>query len=141
MRLKEREDSGKDVFVIHLGDHDPSGIDMTRDIQDRFAVFGCKALVRRVALNFDQVKRYAPPPNPAKVTDSRYAEYEKEYGEESWELDALTPEIITNLIEREIDGLRDEDEWAHSLAKQDAGRKQLRAITDRWGEVVDYLGE
>lgn len=58
--------------IIHLGDHDPSGIDMTRDNKDRLSVFvGEEVEVRRIALNFDQVEEYSPPPNPAKLTDSR----------------------------------------------------------------------
>lgn len=27
-------------YIIYLGDHDPSGVDMTRDIQDRMFMFG-----------------------------------------------------------------------------------------------------
>lgn len=83
--------------------------------------------VRRMALTMDQVEEYNPPPNPAKDTDSRFAKYCDEYGvTESWELDALDPPVIVELIEREVDEIRDHDKWtekeeqhADELAKLD----------------------
>ena len=83
------------VTVLHLGDHDPSGIDMTRDNDDRLSMFAEGGVyLRRIALNMDQVEEYNPPPNPAKTTDTRYESYINEYGEESWELDALDPDVL-----------------------------------------------
>ena len=71
---------GQRVVIIHLGDHDPSGIDMTRDVQDRLSMFGTSTEVRRIALNMDQVEQYDPPPNPAKMTDSRANDYADLHG-------------------------------------------------------------
>jgi hypothetical protein len=79
MRLVGYEKNGQDTVVIHLGDHDPSGIDMTRDIQDRLRLFGSNAEVHRIALTMEQVEQYDPPPNPAKLTDSRAAGYLDEH--------------------------------------------------------------
>ncbi|NCU30405.1 hypothetical protein EOM57_01220 [Candidatus Saccharibacteria bacterium] len=94
-------------IILHLGDHDPSGVDMTRDIQDRLSMFGSSVYVDRIALTFEQVERYTPPPNPAKITDSRCKAYIEEYGRESWELDALNPTIISDLITEHVDSLTD----------------------------------
>jgi hypothetical protein len=52
----------------------------------------------RIALNMDQVEAYAPPPNPAKLTDSRSNAYVKRFGGQSWELDALPPDALAGLI-------------------------------------------
>lgn len=105
-RLKYRQEiQSKDCVVIHLGDHDPSGIDMSRDIEERLALFGVdpkRFTFNRIALNMEQVDTYNPPPNPAKITDSRCAEYIKRYGYESWELDALEPKMLDTLIKEEI---------------------------------------
>jgi len=38
-RFKEKLQEGKDCILLHLGDHDPSGIDMTRDNQYRLNTF------------------------------------------------------------------------------------------------------
>jgi hypothetical protein len=68
--------SGLAPVVLHLGDHDPNGLDMTRDNRDRLAMFARQGVeVRRLALNMEQIERYRPPPNFAKETDSRYAAY------------------------------------------------------------------
>lgn len=94
--------NGQDPVIIHLGDHDPSGLDMTRDIKKRFDTFGCQCKVKRIALNYSQVKKYKPPPNFAKVKDSRYKKYVNEFGQDCWELDALEPSIIEGLIDMEV---------------------------------------
>lgn len=100
--------------IIHLGDHDPSGIDMTRDNQERLDTFNgerYETTVRRIALNMDQVEEYGPPPNPAKTTDSRFRKYVRRYGNESWELDALNPGVLVELIRDTVDEYRDQDLW------------------------------
>ena len=94
-------------MILHLGDHDPSGVDMTRDIQERLRMFESDVEVKRIALTMEQIKLYNPPPNPAKITDSRCQGYIEKYGCESWELDALNPTIIKDLISKEVDVLTD----------------------------------
>lgn len=107
---------GQTPVVFHLGDHDPSGIDMTRDNRDRLELFcGVKVQVVRLALNMPQIEQYRPPPNPAKATDSRFADYRRLYGDESWELDALEPTVIRDLIKKAILGVRDEGAWDTAL--------------------------
>lgn len=133
------------VTVLHLGDHDPSGIDMTRDIEDRIDMFSGgwvtrgRITVRRIALNMDQVERYSPPPNFAKVTDARFAAYQAEYGDDSWELDALDPSTLNELIVSNVLALRDETLWAEAEAEQERERAQLREISDNFHNVVDFL--
>lgn len=91
--------------IIHLGDHDPSGIDMTRDIQERMDMFGADVFVKRVALTMEQIETFCPPPNPTKLSDARASSYIREYGHECWELDALEPKVITSLIRNEVTAL------------------------------------
>jgi hypothetical protein len=138
-RLIDRENDGKRTFIIHLGDHDPSGIDMTRDIQERLRLFESEAEVRRIALNFDQIDQYNPPPNPAKTTDARYESYRMLHGEESWELDSLSPEVIVDLIRDEVESLLDTGVWEASLARQAEARHQLEMVSERWNGIVESL--
>lgn len=102
-RLGGWRGEGSEPVVLHLGDHDPSGIDMSRDIRERLEMFvgGCIGF-ERLALNMDQVKKYKPPPNPAKLTDSRCGGYVAAYGDKSWELDALEPKVLARLVEGNI---------------------------------------
>jgi hypothetical protein len=130
---------GQDPIVIHLGDHDPSGVDMTRDIGDRLALFGAEVEVRRIALNMDQVDQYQPPPNPAKLTDARANGYISRYGNQSWELDALDPTTLDALITATIDDYRDPGQWDTDTAAMDADRDLLTHAANRWHEIADYL--
>ena len=135
-RLLQKEEEGKDTFIIHLGDHDPSGIDMTRDIEARLFMFGSDVEVRRIALNWDQIDKYNPPPNPAKATDARFRAYQDRYGDESWELDSLEPRVLVQLIEDEVGVLCDDDRRQARIAEQKEARKQLRDVAKRWEEIV-----
>ena len=120
---QERQD--KETIILHLGDHDPSGIDMTRDMRERMEMFGSSVQIRRIALNMDQVEQYDPPPNPAKETDSRFARYREEFGDESWELDALEPQVLAQLISAHVRELRDEDKWDAQLEREEAMKATL----------------
>lgn len=123
-----------ETTLIHLGDHDPSGIDMTRDIQDRLEMFGSIVVVKRIALNMDQIEEHQPPPNPAKTTDSRYESYIAEYGDESWELDALDPRILVDLITETVEQYTQQDLFDAQEAIQEAQRKEIRNIADEWSK-------
>ena len=124
-RLEAYADRGKGVHVIHLGDHDPSGIDMTRDNRDRLNTFSrhVGVEVHRIALNMDQVEEFSPPPNRAKVTDSRYAGYVDQFGEESWELDAMEPAYLS-IIQAKAEDYR-RGTRPRSLSTRNSGRPTL----------------
>lgn len=128
-------------IIIHLGDHDPSGIDMTRDIQDCLEMFGADVIVKRVALTMNQIDHYNPPPNPAKITDSRCGRYIAQYGHESWELDALEPKVITTLINQEVTMYRDDTLYRQVCGKESREKEELQLLCDRYGEAVSYLME
>ena len=123
--------------ILHFGDHDPSGIDMTRDIADRLHLFGSEVDVRRVALNMDQIDQYDPPPNPAKLSDSRSEKYVSEFGPNSWELDALEPRVLAALVDLEIDEVLEEDLWAEDVATEARNKSELSLVSNSWGLVVD----
>jgi hypothetical protein len=131
-------ESGQEVIILHLGDHDPSGLDMTRDIEARVRVFlngtGKSVSVLRLALNMDQVEALKPPTNPAKTTDRRFAAYRKQFGTESWELDALRPDYMADLVEKEIRKLIDFDRWQ---ARSD----QINLIKAKLREVAEDLND
>lgn len=119
------------VTILHLGDHDPSGIDMTRDNDDRLnMVFGGDVEMIRIALNMDQIEQYSPPPNPAKVKDSRFEQYLQDFGPDSWELDALEPAVINDLIRTHVDHIRDDDLFDEAQARYEMDCDTLDEIID-----------
>jgi hypothetical protein len=138
-RLARHARLGQTPIIFHFGDHDPSGIDMTRDIDDRLRLFTGGLDVNRLALNMDQVEQYSPPPNPAKITDSRAAVYIREYGDESWELDALDPATLAALVRTAVEGIRDKDKWSEAKSKEDEARRLLTAVSDDWDNLTEGL--
>ena len=134
---------GREVTVLHFGDHDPSGMDMTRDIEARINMFlqghGDTFHLKRLALNMDQIEQYDPPPNPAKDTDSRYWDYRQQFGGESWELDALDPKVLSGLVTDAIRDTLDHKRWHVAVNKENRNKKVLRQLTDRYDEVAAFL--
>lgn len=135
--LKQRH--RESCTIIHLGDHDPSGIDMTRDIQERLEMFGATVDVKRVALTMGQIETYNPPPNPTKITDARAKGYISRYGHECWELDALEPKLITSLIRNEVTALMDEDLFNEVAARERDEKEDIQLISDNYDDVIDGL--
>lgn len=121
------QNCGRAPHILYLGDHDPSGLDMVRDISDRLAGFGVCVDVRPIALTKDQIERYDPPPNPTKVTDSRAEKYIAEHGRTSWELDALPPSVLHELVRGGLESLLDMDKYNACVAEE---RDDIRAIRD-----------
>jgi hypothetical protein len=139
-RFEAMADEGRVCVLIHLGDHDPSGIDMTRDNSERLELFAGQGVeVRRIALNMDQVRQYNPPPNPAKLTDKRADQYIRIHGDKSWELDALQPNIIEKLVEDEIRSMVDFEVWDETQEREREGRKALAELHHRWDDVRAFL--
>lgn len=149
-----------EAVILYLGDLDPSGEDMVRDIDERLNQFVnggliCEfsagrpyrggdvnvestddhllrlspridVLVRKIALTPQQVEEFDPPPNPAKVTDSRAAKYIEEHGTSSWEVDALPPPDLRDIIEGKLELLLDMDLMDKVKEQENDEKKRLR---------------
>ncbi len=135
-RLRKWSEGGQSPFIIHLGDHDPSGIDMSRDIYERLRqTFMADCEFERVALTMEQVEEYQPPPNPMKVRDPRAKTYVAKFGDESWELDALQPSKFRELIEHQLGRIRDQKLWDADLKEKAKVKGQLKTLASDWGFV------
>ncbi len=128
-------------IIIHLGDHDPSGIDMTRDIQERLEIFNADVFVKRIALTMEQVDEFNPPPNPTKLSDARAGNYISEFGHECWELDALEPQVITNLIRNEVTNLMDVNLLHEIEEKESNDKNDLEKICDYYDEILGFMDD
>ncbi|MFH0952361.1 MAG: hypothetical protein V1838_04200 [Patescibacteria group bacterium] len=135
-RLLSHRLNDKQILVIYLGDHDPSGIDMTRDIDERLTMYSeiSDIEVARIALNYDQVELWQPPENPAKQTDSRFMSYAMKFGESSWELDAVEPSTLADLINTLVAERRDDDLWAEAVEKENRMRAKLQQFVENYGD-------
>lgn len=120
------------LALFYLGDHDPSGEDMVRDVADRLEMFGVQDLeVRKLALTMEQVRQYKPPPNPAKMTDSRASAYVAEHGRQSWEVDALPPQVLQQIIRRAFDAIVDREAMDAIIEREDRHKDALRRAAKR----------
>ena len=139
-RLARHAHNGQIPVVLHLGDHDPSGIDMTRDIRERLSLFSRRHIkVDRIALNMDQIRELNPPPNPAKPSDGRYDKYVEEYGYECWELDALDPPVMEALVQDHVLAYRDDDLWNSAQEVEQEHRADLSLVAEDWEVAVSHL--
>jgi len=140
-RFADYLNQGLIPLVLHLADHDPNGIDMTRDVCERLAFYTRADIeVRRIALTMEQVRQYAPPPNFARETDTRYVAYVEQFGAtDCWELDALSPTVISNLIHDEIRSLINEPKWKAALASEERNRRLLDRVADNWTKIQKLL--
>ena len=144
-RMDRYMHKGQTPIVLHLGDHDPSGIDMSRDISERIQeTFKVKPIeFRRLALNMKQIKKAKPPlpPSPAKITDSRAVGYIAKHGDQSWELDALEPSFLVSLIFDALKEIRDEKQYKKDLKRRDAHRQDLKGVSDNWNKIIKNLNK
>lgn len=146
-RFVERHEQGKELYVIYLGDHDPSGIDMSRDVEERLDLFVKTSTLRcdeihpnkpsavemkRVALNMDQIRKLKPPENPAKLTDSRADGYISRFGHSSWELDAIEPRQLATLVSNAIESVMDRERFDANEAKMKRDRDLLLSFAKNY---------
>lgn len=140
-RIKDKINENKYAVILYLGDHDPSGLDMVRDINDRITEFleagddytdisGDEFKIIQLALNMKQIEQYNPPPNPAKITDPRAKWYINKYGNKSWELDALEPKVLIKIAENGIKQFLDEDKYNYWINREIKEKEALEDFGD-----------
>jgi hypothetical protein len=162
--------SAKKIKILYLGDFDPSGVDMLRDIEERICEFflgkrggfekwmvtserpngkkkkrscsyhpdlwrqickekyGIDFEIISIALTQEQIQEHEPPPNPAKITDPRHAKFSIEHGDTSWEVDALPPEVLNQILTDSIENNIDRAVYDKILENEEKGRKKLTAL-------------
>jgi len=124
---------GKRIVVFYMGDHDPSGLDMTRDVRERLSMFAeCGVTVERLALNYPQVQTLKPPKNPTKETDTRAAEYNKHF-KASWELDAIEPAMLARIVTEAVLKYRDAGKWQNAVMAEKRMKAELQELADSYG--------
>lgn len=128
----------RSVKILYLGDFDPSGLDMIRDIQDRieefkegynnFSVDEMEFEIIPIALTKEQINQYNPPPNPAKITDPRAKDFMLKHGNTSWEVDALRPDVLNRLLEDAVLGYIDKSMYDRIVKEEEKDKDRLRSL-------------
>lgn len=150
-----------EAVILYVGDFDPSGEDMVRDVGDRVRLLlsggegGEDPLehlisppddpdvvpeegvdypmltVEKIALTKEQIAQYNPPPNPAKISDSRAAAFIAKHGSSSWEVDALPPEVLRDLVSDAISLHVDQGMVDEIIAREISDKVQLKSAVDK----------
>lgn len=132
-RFSSAINKGQNVIVLYLGDHDPSGLDMIRDIEERTYEFLNKHFeypqevfeIVPIGLTIDQIKKYDPPPNPAKLSDTRACKYIEQFGRLSWEVDALNPKVLNELLKEHIEKRIDLNQYKNFISIENDQKNEI----------------
>ena len=132
-RYSRAIDNDQECRILYLGDHDPSGIDMIRDIHTRVnemikCEYDTEIYVEHLALTMEQINEHRPPPNPAKVTDPRATEYIRKHGHVSWEVDALEPRVLNSLLSDAIEANMDMNLYNAMLEEEVKDKEKLGGL-------------
>ena len=121
----------KPTYIYHFGDHDPSGVDAARDIEDKLKRYAPDAEIHfeRVAVTLMQIAEWDLPARPTKMKDTRA----KKFGSPtSVELDAIPAvklrELVRGCIERHVD-----QKQLEFLKTTETSERELLV---RWAELV-----
>jgi len=128
-RVLAREKLGepeRSAVLFYLGDHDPSGVHMSKDVGDRLTMFGIDVDVRKLALTKEQIEEHGLPPNPTKMQDPRAAEYVDEHGDTCWELDALPPDVLDQVVRGALEDVLDRELMDAVIRREERDKKRLR---------------
>ena len=133
-RFIKAQNNGKTPIILYFGDHDPSGEDIPRSIQENIIQLGCENIeIRRIALLKNQVIKWQLPPAPVKETDSRSAKWD---GIGQVELDAIPPETLHELCQDAINEIFDETLYQELLHQE---RKERKTYHSELQEYVKNL--
>ena len=128
------QQKGKELYILYLGDHDPSGLDMIRDVIDREYEFGISPKVRHLAITKPQIEKFNPPPNPTKFSDPRGTGYAKEHGDACWEVDALPPEELHKILRTAVEDIIDMERFEKVVQQENDDKEELIEFMKKYKE-------
>ena len=132
-------ESDKPLTVFYIGDHDPSGMQMSEiDLPERLARYGGCAEIIRLALDARDVGADSPWPwFPAedKASDSRYEWFRENYGTRCWEVDALSPVVLRERVGDAIEQQLDMDAWHHAIGIEAVEKESMRSFFGTWKSI------
>jgi hypothetical protein len=137
----------KPAHIYYFGDFDPSGVDISRNVEERIRQFVAEyrypvsIQFTRVAVNKEQIALYNLPTRPTKKTDTRSSSFD---GDASVEVDAIPPNILREMIRGCITPHLPMDEIQRHLQIQQLERDSLLAVSQRFrdfgGDPASFLG-
>ena len=111
------------VEVLHIGDHDPSGVSMflafLEDIEAFARDLGGNATFARLAVTPDQIAAYDLPTTPPKADDNRA------FNGQTCQAEALAPDVLANILLHAIEARLDRRAYDKVLRREQKIRREL----------------
>lgn len=142
-RFKRYAENGDEVVILYFSDHDPEGLQMPEQVGEALYSFGVDNVeIRRMGLTMEQILEHSPPPSAAKQTSSRIQSYIDATGtDQAWELDALRPQVIQDMITNEMEKIIDWDLWNAAKEQESMNEDLMLKVSRNWDAILDFLGE
>jgi hypothetical protein len=117
-------EEGRPCYIYQLGDHDPSGVDAARSIEERLRAMAPDAEIhfKRIAVTPQQIADWDLPSRPTKTSDPRSKNWE---GGDSVELDAIAPDDLRQLVRDCIEQHVDQDQLDFLKAQEEREKEML----------------
>jgi len=143
-RLLRQKEDGKEITILYLGDWDPSGRDIERDLGERLSEYtltGNKIeldsrMIEWVAIFPEDIKKFNLPPLRVKDKDPRSRGFKRRYGNEAVELDALPPTELRRRLKQAIDQVIDHDAWNRAKTVENAERETCKRYAGIFKEIA-----
>ena len=111
------------VEILHIGDHDPSGVHMCSSLDEDLSAFveyyGGEIEVTRLAVIPEQIDRLRLPTSPAKVTDNR------SFQGRTTQAEAIPPRTLKSIVQDAIASRMDQETYREVLEEEAAIRASL----------------
>jgi hypothetical protein len=134
----------KPITVFYLGDHDPSGCDIPRDLEERVHNYNSGAFVlERLAIHKADIIAFKLPPLPLKKksdgtdSDPRAMKFRLEHGGEAVELDALPPVELRRRIEEAVKKHTDAAAWDRAAEIETEEKGRIADAVNQWTSMTD----
>jgi len=140
-RILTSQKMGQRTTMLYFGDFDPSGKEMLPSMQITLEDdLGLENInYDPIALIEEQIEEYDLPVKmgAAKKTDSRYKKFVKKYGPRAVELDALSPKILREIIQRTMGKYLDLSKLEQHLEEERKEKLILREFKQKAQTFID----
>lgn len=136
----DRDQARRHNVLLYFGDLDPSGMNIPETVERDLGtgLFRKDFEFHRIALTHEHVEEMSLIPAPVKMGDSRARGFVAEHGEEVYELDAIDPKRLSEIIRDAVDLYWDEDAFNERAQLVAAGREQIAEKLTKAG-VIKFL--
>jgi hypothetical protein len=132
------------LILLVASDHDPDGEEICesfgRSIRDDFGIDPDRISLHKILLTHTQVKQWGLPSNgmEAKQSSPNYAKFAARYGDDVYELEAVDPAKMQEVVRAAIRGVIDLDAFYAEVATEKQEALKLRSAKEI---IIDTVGD